>query len=149
MNNFKSSNSSQKRSGLSAKSLVSLLGDGELDSLALGKGDVGLVALADDEHVVDPGGEGVTVGVLHVHDVEGSRVSLSGHDGSNSSGVPASSDHAEVAGIELDGVLDLAGGDIDLDRVVNPDDGVGVRGKLPRPWKRGVQDQWATMKKIV
>ena len=61
----------------------------------------------------------MTVGVLHVHDVEGSRVSLSGHDGSNSSGVPASSDHAEVAGIELDGVLDLAGGDIDLDRVVN------------------------------
>ena len=46
MNIFKSSNSSQKRSGLSAKSLVSLLGDGELDSLALGKGDVGLVALA-------------------------------------------------------------------------------------------------------
>ena len=30
----------------SAKSLVSLLSDGELDSLGLGKGDVRLVALA-------------------------------------------------------------------------------------------------------
>ena len=119
MNIFKSSNSSQKRSGLSAKSLVSLLGDGELDSLALGKGDVRLVALADDEHVVDPSGEGVAVGVLNVDDVERSRVSLSRHDGSHSASVPPSSHHAQVAGIKLDSVLDLAGGDVYLDRVVD------------------------------
>ena len=63
-----------QRRDLSAKSLVSLLGDGELDSLALGKGDVWLVALADDEHVVDPSGEGVAVGVLNVDDAQVSRV---------------------------------------------------------------------------
>ena len=108
-----------QRRDLSAKSLVSLLGDGELYSLALGQRDVRLVALADDEHVVDPSGEGVAVGVLDVDDVERSRVSLPGHDGSHSASVPPSSYHAQVAGIKLDSVLDLAGGDVYLDRVVH------------------------------
>ena len=104
---------------LSSKSLVPLLSDGELHSLALGEGDVGLVTLANDEHVVDPGGEGVAIGVLHVDDVEGSWVSLSGHDGSHSTSVPSSSHHAQVAGVELDGVLDLARGNVHLDRIIN------------------------------
>ena len=108
-----------QRRDLSAKSLVSLLGDGELYSLALGQRDVRLVALADDEHVVDPSGEGVAVGVLNVDDVERSRVSLPGHDGSHSASVPPSSHHAQVAGVELNRVLDLAGGDVYLDRVVD------------------------------
>ena len=42
--------------------------------LALGKGDVRLVAFADDEHVVEPGGESVAVGVLNVDDAQVSRV---------------------------------------------------------------------------
>jgi len=110
----------------SAESLVSLLSDGELDSLGLGEGDVRLVALADDEDVSNPGGEGVTVGVLDVDDVEGSGMSLTGHDGSHPAGVTSSGDHAQVARVELDRVLDLAGGDVHLDAVVHPDDGVGV-----------------------
>merc|ERR1711899_371689 len=97
-----------------------------LYSLALGQRDVRLVALADDEHVVDPSGESVAVGVLDVDDVERSRVSLSRHDGSHSASVPPSSHHAQVAGIKLDSVLDLAGGDVYLDRVVHLDDGVRV-----------------------
>ena len=61
----------------------------------------------------------MTIGVLDVDDVEGARMPLTGHDGANPAGVTPASDHAQVAGVELDGVLDLAGGDIDLDRVVN------------------------------
>jgi len=110
----------------SAKSLVSLLSDGELDTLSLGKGDVRLVALADDEDISNPGSEDVAVGVLDVDNVEGAGMSLTGHDGSHPTGVTSSSDHAQVAGVELDGVLDLAGGDVHLDAVVHPDDGVGV-----------------------
>merc|ERR1719444_64066 len=110
----------------SAESLVSLLSDGELDSLGLGKGDVRLVALADDEDVSNPGSEGVTVGVLDVDDVEGSGMSLTGHDGTHPAGVTPSSDHTQVARVELDRVLDLAGGDVHLDAVVHPDDGVGI-----------------------
>jgi len=53
-------------------------------------------------------------------------VSLSGHDGSNSASVTSSGDHAKVAGVKLDGVLDLASGDVNLDTVVDLDDGVRV-----------------------
>merc|ERR1719410_2619718 len=110
----------------SAESLVSLLSNGELDTLGLGKGDVRLVALANDEDISNPGGEGVTVGVLDVDNVEGSGMSLAGHDSSHPAGVTSAGDHARVAGVELDGVLDLAGGDVHLDAVVHLDDGVGI-----------------------
>merc|ERR1712203_955554 len=45
---------------------------------------------------------------------------------SHPSGVSASSHHAQVAGVEGDGVLDLTRGDVHLDRIVNLDDGVRV-----------------------
>ena len=44
---------------------------------------------------------------------------LPGHDGSNTSAVSSSSDHAQISGIEPDGVLDLTGGDVNLHAVVN------------------------------
>ena len=46
------------------KTFVSLLGDGQLDAVASGQGDVRLGALADHEDVGQTGGEGVTVRVL-------------------------------------------------------------------------------------
>ena len=58
------------RLGLDAKPLVPLLGDGELHSLALRQRDEWLVALADDEHVVQPSGEHMALGVLDVHNIE-------------------------------------------------------------------------------
>ena len=61
----------------------------------------------------------MTIGVLDVDDVERSWVSLSGHDGSHSASVSASSHHAQVAGVELDGILDLARGNVHLDRIIN------------------------------
>ena len=61
----------------------------------------------------------MAIGVLDVDDVERSRMSLSGHDGSHSASVSASSHHAQVAGVELDGVLDLTRGDVHLDRIIN------------------------------
>jgi len=111
---------------LAPKPLVSLLSDGELDTLALRQGDVWLVALADDEDISQPSGEHVTVAVLDVDNVEGSLMPLPGHNGSNTSSISSCSKHAEVAGVEPDGVLDLAGGDVHLDTVVNPDCGVWV-----------------------
>merc|ERR1719295_893913 len=116
----------QPRSLLAGETLVPLLGNGQLQTLALRQGDVGLVALADNEDISEPGGEGVTVGVLHVDYVEGARVTLPGHNGANTPGVTSSGDHAQVARVEGDGVLDLTGGNVQLDRVVDLDDGVGV-----------------------
>ena len=85
----------------------------------------------DDENVANSCGEGVAIGVLDVDDVEGARMPLPGHDGANPAGVTPTGDHAQVAGVELDGVLDLAGGDVHLDAVVHLDDGVGVADGPP------------------
>ena len=63
----------------------------------------------------------MAIGVLDVDDVERSRVSLPGHDGSHSASVSASSHHAQVAGVEGNGVLDLARGDVHLDGIINLD----------------------------
>ena len=88
--------------------LVPLFGDGELDTSALGKGDVGLGALADDEDVAETGGEDVTVGILDLHDVEGARMSLRVQDRAHTPSVSASGHHAKIARLELDKVHDLA-----------------------------------------
>merc|ERR1719384_1765970 len=73
----------------------------------------------------------MAIGVLDVDDVEGARMPLTGHDGANPASVTPTGDHAQVAGVELDGVLDLAGGDVPLDAVVHLDDGVGVADGSP------------------
>ena len=58
-------NKTDESLALDLKTLVSLLGHGQLDAVASGQGDVGLGAFADDEDVREPGGEGVTVGILN------------------------------------------------------------------------------------
>ena len=61
----------------------------------------------------------MATGVLDVDDVERAWMSLPGHDGSHPPGVSASSHHAQVAGVEGDGVLDLTRGDVHLHGVIN------------------------------
>merc|ERR1712203_832054 len=87
---------------------------------------VGLVTLADNKDVVDPCGEGMPIGVLNVDDVKRSWMSLPGHDGSHSTSVSTSSHHTQVAGVELDSVLDFTRSDIHLNRIVDLDDRVRV-----------------------
>jgi len=112
--------------GLGGDSLVALLGDRHADSLALGKGDPRLGALADGEDVIQPGGEGMSGGILDVDDVERSRMSLTVHDDADSPQVTTSGHHADVAGFELDEIGDLAGGDLDLDAILSLDQGIWV-----------------------
>ena len=73
----------------------------------------------DDEDVVDPGGEGVAIGVLDVDDVERPGMSLPGHDGSHSTSISTSSHHAQVGGVEGNGVLDLTRGNVHLNGIIN------------------------------
>jgi len=61
----------------------------------------------------------VAGGVLDVDDIEGSWVSLSGEDSSNSADVLTADDLAHVTGIELDPVGDLVGGEVELDGVAD------------------------------
>lgn len=104
---------------------VTLLGDGELDALALGEGDPGLLA-ANDEDVGLAGGEAVVNGVLEVDDGEATIVALAVGDDTDTTHVAAAGDHGNGTGVELDEVGDLAGLNVDLDGVVDLDEGVGV-----------------------
>ena len=60
----------------------------------------------NDEDITNSGGEGVTIAVLDVDNVKATRVSLTGHDGTHSASVTSSSDHAQVARVELDMLSD-------------------------------------------
>lgn len=104
---------------------VTLLSDGELDTLALGQGDPGLLR-ADDENVALTGGEGVVNGVLDVDDVETTIVALTVSDDTNTTHVATTGDHDDNTSVELDKVGDLARGNVDLDGVVDLDQRVGV-----------------------
>lgn len=112
-------------------SAVTLLSDGELDTLALGQGDPGLL-LANDENVALTGGESVVNGVLDVDNVEASVVTLTVGDDTNTAHVTTTSDHGDGASVELDEVGDLAGGEVNLDGVVDLDQGVGVADAVKR-----------------
>lgn len=86
---------------------VTLLGDGELDTLALGEGDPGLL-LADDEDVALTGGELVVNGVLDVDDVEATVVTLTVGDDTDTTHVTTTSGHGDHTSVEADEVNDLA-----------------------------------------
>jgi len=105
---------------------VALLDDGELDTLALGQGDEGLVCLADDEDVSEAGGEGVTQSILDVDNVEASLMTLTVDNGADTSHVVSAGHEAEVAGVELNVVSDLSGLDLEEHDIVGLDGGVGV-----------------------
>jgi hypothetical protein len=96
-----------------------------LDTLALGEGNPWLL-LADDEHVGLTGGEGVVNGILDVQDVETTVVALTVGDDTDTTHVTTTDGHGDDTGVETDEVNDLAGGNVNLDGVVNLDGGVGV-----------------------
>jgi hypothetical protein len=71
-------------------------------------------------------GELVVNSVLQVDDVEASVVALTVSDDTNTTHVTSTSDHDDHTSVELDEVGDLAGGEVDLDGVVDLDGWVRV-----------------------
>jgi hypothetical protein len=108
---------------------VSLLCNSELDTLALGQGDPGLLG-TDNEDVSLTGSKGVVNGVLDVNNVETTIVSLTVSDDTDTAHVTTTSDHGNGTSIELDVVSDLASGKINLDSVVDLDQRVGVSNTI-------------------
>ena len=102
-----------------------LLVDRKLNTLALGEGDHGAVAVADDEAGGEAGGEGVSGTVLDVDDIEGSEVPFAGNEHTNTARIASLGNHDQVAYLEGDNVNNLSSGNIELDGVVNLDEGVG------------------------
>jgi hypothetical protein len=106
-------------------SSITLLGDGQLDALALRQGDPRLLA-SNDKDVGLTRGKGVVNGILDVHNVEASIVTLAMCDHANTAHVTTTSNHGNGTGVELDGVLDLACCQFDLDCVVDLDQWIRV-----------------------
>lgn len=104
---------------LGGESLLGVLHDGELDSVALGKGNDGLLALSDHEDVGQSGGESSAELISQVDNLVVSGVLLSVCDNTNTADRVTSSDHGDVARLELDEVKDLAGGDVNLNGIVD------------------------------
>lgn len=107
-------------------SLGALLKDGLLDTTSLGKSNLWVITHSDDEHILQSGGEGVSLGILDCDNREGALVFLNVHKLSNTSGVTSLGDHDHGTEFELDNVGHLTSGDINLDSVVDLDIRVGV-----------------------
>lgn len=73
-----------------------------------------------------PGGKKVAKSILDVNNIEGTRVTLTVDDGSDSPQVTTTSDHAQVTGVKLDEVHDLVGLNVQLDGIVHLNQWIGV-----------------------
>lgn len=109
-----------------AEDLLTLFKDGELHSLVAREGDEGLVALAEDEHVLNKGGPGVALLVTHVDNVVRTVVLLAVVDNTNTAQVTTTSGHGQVTDLELDELLEGTSGNVKLNDVLNANIGVGV-----------------------
>ena len=106
-------------------SAISLLSNCELHTLALWQRYPWLLG-TNDEDVVLTGSKRVVNGILDVDNVEASIVTLTVGDDTNTTHVTTTSDHGDHTSVELNEVLDLAGGEVDLDGVVDLDGWVWV-----------------------
>lgn len=82
--------------------------------------------LTNDEDVGDTGGEDTVQRVLDVDDFETTNVTFTVNDDTNTTNVTTASDHADVAGVELDKVGDLVVLQVEADGVVSLDQRIGV-----------------------
>lgn len=105
---------------------LTLLDDGETDSLVLGERNQRLVLITEDEDVGGEGGPDGTAGVADADDLSSSGVGVSGEDDTDTTNVATTSGHAEVANGEANEGGDLSGGQVDLDGIVGADVRVGV-----------------------
>lgn len=88
-------------------SAVTLLGNAELHTLALGERDPWLLT-ANDEDVSLTCGELVVNGVLDVDNVEASIVTLTVGDDTNTTHVATTGGHGDHTSVEADEVINLA-----------------------------------------
>jgi len=105
---------------------ITLLGDRELDSSSLGKRDRGFRSVSDDEDVGKTSSELSVEDVTDVNDIVTSEVTFLVDDGSDATLVTTTGEHDELTLLEGDNLDDLVLGEVELDRVSNLDDRVGV-----------------------
>ena len=111
---------------LLSSTLVTLLGDGELDTTATGHRDHGLAIGADDEDVGETGGEVTAKDIADVDNVEATKVTLLTGNNTGTALVTTTSDHDGGASVEGNKVEDLLRVNVESDSVVDLDGRVGV-----------------------
>jgi len=104
---------------------MSLLEERKLDTLALRKRDLGVLASTDAENVAETGGERCTIGVLDVSDLVGTRVVLDVLEDTDTTDVIATSDKDIGAVFKFKDRVDVAGLQVKLQGIVDLDGGVG------------------------
>ena len=115
------------RLGLIAETLLALLQNVVTKTFGPRQGHDRLVVLvANGKDVHDTGGEGTALGVLDVHDLEGTNMLLAAGDDTTTALVLTLGDNARRAHLELDHIRRFAGRDVDLKDVVVLGSGVGV-----------------------
>merc|ERR1712196_202088 len=114
------------RLDLISKALLALLKDGITNTLGLRKRHHMIHVLAtDDEDVGNAGGESTALGILHVHNLEGTNVLLSVSDHTNTTLVLTTSNDASSTALELDHVSGFVGFNVHLHNVMEL--GIGIR----------------------
>ena len=91
------------------ESEFSLFDEAELDTSLRKKGNDGLLAFSNNEHIGRTGSESVTIGVLNVSDVEAAGMFLDVLENTDSTDVVTTDDEHLSAILILDEALDLAG----------------------------------------
>lgn len=119
------SNLSRRCLGLGGKAAIALLCNAELDTLALGEGDEGLLR-ADDEDVVEEGGKGVAGRVLDLDDIGGTDAAVAVDNGTNTASVATLDDHDGGANLKENVGGGAARSEVHLDSVTDVDVGIGV-----------------------
>jgi len=107
-------------------SFLHLIDEIELDALALGEEDEGLLALTDNEDVAQTGGERVAIAVLDVGNFVGTGMVVDVLEDSNTANVISAGDEDRGTVLELDEAVDFVGLEVEFDGVVLLDVGVGV-----------------------
>lgn len=92
--------------------------------MSLEEGNFGVLS-SDDEYVVESGGEFEAIFIFNVNDFVGSGMLFQSDDRSDSSDVISSSDHNFSSDFEFEVGDNLIGSEVELDGVVDVDEGVG------------------------
>ena len=130
---------------MSCESLLGLLDDRQLDTLALGKGYPRLCALANGEDIAKTGGKLVALRVLNVDGLKAALMLFPVLDDSNTPSVPSSGHHDDIPNIELDEVNNLVVLQVQLDGVIGLDEWVWVADGSP---VEGVQVRDSLLSKL-
>jgi len=105
---------------------ISLLGNGKLETLALWQRYPWLNTLTNHENVRNTSSKSSLQGIFDVHDIETTNVLLTMRDNTSTTHVTTTSDHDNVARIELDEISELVLFNVKLDGVVDPDVRIGI-----------------------